>query len=330
MMMRKALFAAGLAIVAAGLYTLAGSARIVGQEKRGPAPAVEPLPEGDTGLAAKYPGDRGLARDPAVIHFDDFEDYATPEDVNKKYEYVMHTENMRLTREPAEVNSGRQAIRFTLPRQEEGNAAALYRVITEERDVLFLRYYAKFEKGYDQYGSTHNSGVISAHYFPNRVASPGQRADGRNKFWVSFETERGRGDIPSPGPLNFYVYHPEQRTGYGDHIYPTGRIRSGPDMPLPFGPGFVPRPDFIPELDRWYCYEFMVKANTPGRRDGRIAGWVDGKLVADFPNFRLRDVDSLKIDIFGIALFMRPNNIRANTRWFDDVVAATSYIGPIA
>ena len=73
------------------------------------APAIEPLPEGNAGLAAKYPDDRGLARDPAVIHFDDFEDYATPEDVNKKYEYVMRTENMRLTREPVEVNSGREA-----------------------------------------------------------------------------------------------------------------------------------------------------------------------------------------------------------------------------
>jgi len=328
--MRKPWFGPVLITGTAVLFLSAGAWGPARQQSGAPpAPAIEPLPEGDAGLAAKYPGDRGLERDPAVIHFDDFEDYRTTDDVNKKYEYVMHTENMRLTRGPAEVNSGRQAVRFTLPKQEEGNAAALYRVIKEERDVLFLRYYAKFEKGYDQHGSTHNSGVISAHYFPNRVASPGKPADGRNKFWVSFETERGRADIPSPGPLNFYVYHPEQRTGYGDHIYPTGRIRSGPEKPLPFGPGFVPRPDFIPELDRWYCYEFMVKANTPGKRDGRIAGWVDGKLIADFPGFRLRDVESLKIDLFGVALFMRPNNLRENSRWFDDVVAATSYIGPI-
>jgi len=325
------IFAAGVLIAAASAVILsAPKSSNGGLQNVAPAAAVQPLPEGDSGLAAKYPGDRGLERDPAVVHFDDFESYRTPEDVSRKYEFVMRTDNMRLTREPSEVNSGRQAIRFTLPKQEEGNAAALYRVIAVERDVLFLRYYAKFEKGYDQHGSTHNSGVISAHYFPGRQASPGKPADGRNKFWVSFETERGSGDIPSPGPLNFYVYHPEQRTGYGDHIYPTGRIRSGPEKPPPFGPGFVSRPDFIPELDRWYCYEFMVKANTPGRRDGRLAGWVDGKLIADFPGFRLRDTESLKIDIFGVALFMRPNDIRANSRWFDDVVAAASYIGPIA
>jgi len=96
-----------------------------------------------------------------------------------------------------------------------------------------------------------------------------------------------------------------------------------------FGPEFVSRPDFIPELDRWCCYEFMVKANTPGRRDGRIACWVDGKLIADFPNMRLRDVESLKIDWFAVGVYLRPNTTRTNKKWFDDVVAATSYIGPI-
>ena len=326
--MRKYGFVLILILAASALILSAWALKPAPQVGGPAAPAVLPLPEGNTGLAAKHPGDAGLERDPAVIHYDGFEDYQAPADVNKKYELVMHTENMRLTGEPANVNHGKKAMEFTLPKQEEGNAAALYRIIKEERDILFLRYYAKFEKGYDQHGSSHNSGVISAHYFPNRQASPGQPADGKNKFWVSYETERG--DSPSPGRLNVYVYHPEQRTGYGDHIYPTGRIRSGPDKPVPFGPGFVPRPDIIPELDRWYCYEFMVKANTPGRRDGRIACWLDGRLIADFPGFRLRDVDSLKIDLFGIALFMRPNNIRANTRWFDDVVAATSYIGPIA
>ena len=58
--------------------------------------------------------------------------------------------------------------------------------------------------------------------------------------------------------------------------------------------------------------------------------WVDGQLIADFPNFRFRDVESLKIDVFGIALFIRPNNLRENRKWFDEVVAATSYIGPMA
>jgi len=240
---------------------------------------------------------------------------------------------MRIAEEPANVHHGKRAVEFANPQQPEGLTVELRREIKNEQDVVFLRFYAKFEKGYDHpRGSSHNGGLIAAHYFPNGRATPGFPADGRNKFLVNFETERG--DSPSPGRLNIYVYHPEQGGSFGDHIFPTGKvvpsiIRSPAPPPISFGPHFVSRPDFIPELDRWYCYEYMVKANTPGQRDGRMAFWVDGKLIADSPNFRFRDIESLKIDLFGIALFMRPNDIRENKKWFDDVVAATSYIGPI-
>ena len=36
-----------------------------------------------------------------------------------------------------------------------------------------------------------------------------------------------------------------------------------------FGSFFVPRPNFIPQSNRWYSYELMVKANTPGQ-PGRV------------------------------------------------------------
>jgi hypothetical protein len=89
-----------------------------------------------------------------------------------------------------------------------------------------------------------------------------------------------------------------------------------------------PRRSRSPALGRRYAYEVMLRANTPGKRDGRIALWLEGKLIADFKNLRLRDVPSLTIDRFGLALHIR-SNTRAETRkWYDNVVAATSYIGP--
>lgn len=74
----------------------------------------------------------------------------------------------------------------------------------------------------------------------------------------------------------------------------------------------------------------MVKANTPGERDGRVALWVDGALIADFPNLGLRDIEDLEIDRFGLSLYIAANGERANRKWHDDVVAATTYIGPMA
>ena len=74
----------------------------------------------------------------------------------------------------------------------------------------------------------------------------------------------------------------------------------------------------------------MLRANAPGRRDGRIASWVDGELSADLPNLRLRDVDALKLNHAAIDLHIGSNPNRENRKWYDDVVIATAYVGPVA
>jgi hypothetical protein len=128
--------------------------------------------------------------------------------------------------------------------------------------------------------------------------------------------------------MNTYVYHPEQRDVWGDHFFPTGVVLPWDRVPGDFGPDFVSRPDITPQLNRWYCVEFMVRANTPGLRDGRIAAWLDGALIADFPNLRLRDIDTLKIDRFGVSSHIKSNTNNETYMYYDNVVAATSYIGP--
>jgi hypothetical protein len=296
-----------------------------------PTSPAAPLPEGETGIAAKYPGDQGIERDPAVIFHDNFEACSRPADLRRKWDVVHHDRCLRIADEAANVRGGKKSLEFTVPRQEEELSNAVSKLLQEKRDVLFLRYYSKFEKGFDQTGSSHNGGHISAGYFRDGRATPGERADGRNKFLANFENWRGEARTPSPGHLNVYCYHPEQRDKWGDHFFPTGTILPNSSLKpgkATFGEQFIRRPDFVPELDRWFCFEFMVQANTVGRRDGRIACWVDGKLIADFPNLRLRDVETLKIDRFGLELHIGSNRSRENKKWYDDVVAASRYIGP--
>lgn len=50
-------------------------------------------------------------------------------------------------------------------------------------------------------------------------------------------------------------------------------------------------------------------------------------LAADFGNLRLRDIDSLKIDRFGVGFHIHSKGL--TEKRYDDVVAATSYIGPM-
>jgi hypothetical protein len=203
------------------------------------------------------------------------------------------------------------------------------KILTTELDVLYLRWYSKFDAANDIVGSSHNGGGISSHYFMGNQATPGIPADGMNKWLTEFEHWRGEAATAAPGMLNVYIYHPEQRDNYGDHFFPTGLVMPNTSIPYDFGTDFVPRPEVIPELDRWYCYEYMVRANTPGQRDGRITLWLDGVLIADFGNLRLRDVDTLKIDRFNLSFHAGSNTSAETKKYYDNVVAATSYIGPM-
>lgn len=288
-----------------------------------------PLPEGDQGIAARHPGDRGIDADEAVIFADDFESYAQASDLEDRWDAVYQTQGVSLTEETANVYAGNQALELTIPQQAAELSDATDKVLSEEQDVLFLRYYSKFMPPYDVVGSSHNGASISAHYFIDGQATPGVPANGTNKFLVNLENWRGDAETPSPGNLNVYVYHPEQRSQWGDHFFPSGAVTPYAPEPFDFGPDFVAHDDIIPELGRFYCYEYMVKANTPGERDGRIAIWLDGELVADFQNLRFRDVDTLKIDRFGLSFHIGSNTAGESKKWYDNVVAATSYIGPL-
>jgi len=291
-----------------------------------PRPMFAALPEGNNGLASKYLGDVGIDRDPAVVLVDDFEGSAVRFDNNWG--------GIVLTPKPENVHGGKQAMECAIgyPRSTKESGLGVNHHFKEGYDTLFLRYYAKFGKTTELWhGGTHDGGGIGACAPGVPDAQPGVPADGRSKYGVLLDTWRSEEKFASPGHLATYSYHPEQRHQWGEHFYPSGRISPYGANASYFGPQFTPRPDLIPDRDKWICYELMVKANTPGKRDGRIAFWVDGKLTGDFMNLRLRDVDTLKANRVSLGLYTQNDLIRGPiVMWFDDVVVATSYIGPVA
>jgi hypothetical protein len=288
------------------------------------------LQQGNTGIASRHPGDVGIGSDPDVIFADDFEGYTRGADLSNRWDNVFQRQYVDITTEAANVYLGSKALQFILPQQTASLGDATEKILSPEQDVLFLRYYSKIQPPYDVAGSMHDGASISAHYVVNGQATPGVPANGTNKFLANLENDRYDSAMPSPGHLNIYLYHPEQRDVYGDHFYPNGEVSPNTSLKFNYGPGFVSRPNIILKLDRWYCYEYMMQANTPGKRDGRIAIWVDGALVADFPGLRLRDVATLKIDRFGLSFYLGTNLKGEVRKWYDNVVAAKSYIGPIS
>jgi hypothetical protein len=288
-----------------------------------------PLPEGNSGIASRYPGDVGIGSDSAVVFADDFESYGSAADLTTKWNEAYHAPNIRIAKEPGNVFHGAQALEFTGPKTNNEMSNTVVKLVSPERDSFFLRYYAKFDPSFNVLGSSHNGCVVSASYWTGEGSGPGIPGDGYNKFLASYEMWRGDSGTANPGKLNVYVYHPEQRSIWGDHFFPSGNILPSGQKPFDFGPEFITRPDIIPELGRWYCFELMVRSNTPGQRNGRIAMWLDGNVIADFPNLRLRDTAALKIDRFSIDLHIRNNTLSMTKKWVDNVVAAMSYIGPM-
>jgi len=286
------------------------------------------LPQGN-GLAANYPGDVGLAEDPDVVFADGFEDLddvvmdtsAYPQQGNR-WDNVWGL--VRVTREPSNVHSGRQAIEITHTQPRSHGAE---KRLDPGYDRLFLRYYMKYAEGFP---GCHHTGMAIQGAVPGVTlgSSTGIRPDGRNHFTALIDTmPPWTGASPDPpGYMDVYCYHMDQKRKWGDILYPTGEVYP-PESEGLFGEAFVPRPNLMAERGQWVCYELMVQANTPGRRDGRVAFWVDGRLAGDFPNLRLRSVALLKANYVVIVSYSssRHENV---THWYDDIVAATSYIGP--
>lgn len=292
------------------------------------------LPQGD-GLAAEYPGDQGIEADPAVVFADGFEGFKDDavatggrQQKGMKWDEAWHT--VHITREPPNVHSGKQAVEIR--HEERMLSHGMGKTFKEGFDTLHVRYYMKLHK---EFPGCHHIGMNMWAGAPGVVmrsgtntSATGVRPNGQNHFVVSLDASRPfrRSSDRPPGRSNIYCYHMDQVGNYGDQFFPSGEIRPAENAGL-FGPDFVPRSDFTADLDLWHCYEFMARANTPGKRDGRVAFWVDGVLKGDFPNLRLRSVDTLKIN--NVHLSSYSSRILPNqTLWYDDIVVATSYIGP--
>lgn len=86
--------------------------------------------------------------------------------------------------------------------------------------------------------------------------------------------------------------------------------------------------------ERWYSLEQFIKMNTPGKADGVIRGWVDGKLAYEKTNmiFRVPGHENLHVrtawlDVYKGGVY---GNCNDSEIWLDQMVLATdSPIGPL-
>lgn len=283
------------------------------------AQAPPALPSGNAGIAASYPNDAGISANANVLFVDGFESYTSASQLTGSGAYDNYYQGSNITFDTSIFFGGTKALRMRMPATGSEVSNAIVKNISPKRDVLFMRVYARYQPTYAGVNSAHNGLRITGNY-----TGPGRRPNGSDFFLVNIENSKW-GSEAEPGYTHAYVYHPEQDDVYGEHWFPDGSTSNGAQS---FGQYFVARPKVTPARGAWICYELLVQMNTPGTRNGRVAVWQDGSLVADWQNVRFRDVDTVKIDQIQLENGGQGSS-QVNDKWYDNLVIATSYIGPM-
>lgn len=279
------------------------------------------LAAADAPLADRYPNDRGIEKDPSVLFADNFESGTM-----SKWEDVRAAV---VTDETA--HAGACSVKMEMVRGKS-NGADAKKWFQPGADTVYVRFYVKFSS---DYGYCHHFVWLGATERTNRwsaVGKAGLKPDG-TYFSTGMEPWFAWGKNPPPGEINFYSYYldmePDTKMNkyWGNAFFPPG-----PGKGAAAGPQRV-----IPPLDRWQCWEFMLQANTaPDTADGSQEMWVDGKSVGKFAGIRWRNHADLKVNCLWLEHYGFDESDptkqfwrEKQTVWFDDVVVATRYIGPM-
>lgn len=220
--------------------------------------------------------------------------------------------------DPRYVHSGSRALRLTAV-ANNGNASGSQLIcwFMPGYDKLFFRWYAMFAEDFDQGNLMHWTG-ISGNRIDNKWSGFGKagiRPSGTDFFSTGVEPWRNWEKHPAPGEMTFYSYFPEMEVSSDGVHY--------------WGNQFKPDTPFVIQRGRWYCFEVMVKLNTPGKHDGEQALLVDGEKIIHVTGMRWRDSEMLKLNAFALSVYIHQAT-RDNTCYYDDLIISTEYVEPMA
>jgi len=329
-------------------------------------PALTPsMPEGSTGIAARYPGDVGIENDPDVIFAESFE--GSVDAICSRWESVAGRSLMSKSDQVPPGNGGSQSLLLTRVAggtdgyQDGGN---LYRRLPNDQggygyDQLFFRFYMKFNPDHDpihHYGSGLVGFRPSTRWPQGRA---GQRPDGDARWTSQVE--------PSDFETWFFYSYWQGMGG-------------SPPRGQTWGNSFeVGVPARTVARDEWICLEIMVKMNDVGDTNGEQAYWINGQLSQNeagqitsylgkgfpssgtwiydkflpyqtrpgirwdyehnlgvpieggrpFPGFAWRNTPELNINALWLYRYMSQPETGISQVWWDHLVVARKYIGPL-
>jgi hypothetical protein len=290
-----------------------------------------------------HPGDVGIAKDPAVIWSEDFEEadvatmFARYDDSKK--------DGLAFDGDVPAKSGGKASAKLTAS-GDGPNAVDFFKKLPDSEEA-FIRYYAKYESN----APFHHTGVWVGGYnpastYPNPQA--GLKPNGDDRFSVSLEPLE-RGVAPRMDYYNYYMkMHSWMDTPMGDTAY--------------YGNSFMHDPA-VTAKNEWQCIELHIKLNPdPSSGMGAELGlWIDDVSVAQFSDsaplgywvkdkfcpdaatgtectdYRPSDVTLIPLDLqyrsttaLKINAFWPQNYITdpgSGSVWYDDMVVAKVRIG---
>jgi hypothetical protein len=298
------------------------------------------------GIAAQYLGDIGIERDDRVMLAENFE-AGTIGDLSKRWSSVGNPKDNVLTfHHDTPPGGGQRSLQVTAT-IGENTGGYLYAKLNRAVDKMYARFYVKFSDDPDY---IHHFVALGGYHPPTPwpQGGAGERPRGDDRIYIGIEPHGSYGRVPPPGAWNFYNYWHEMK-GSADGRFWGNAI--GPETPLA-----VPR-------GRWQCVEVMAQLNSaPDKSDGELTLWLDGTQAMhigpgtrhapwsgmgfrlpktggeEFAGFRWRNNLDLKLNWFWLMHYVTESAARQNRAetpsrpnrvWFDNIVVATSYIGPI-
>jgi hypothetical protein len=331
----KALSMSGWALVFLATLLTAGAA--LAGEKTGATPL--PQPSAGPGLAARYPGDVGIEKDPAVIFAEGFEAEELPtsgyDQPGGFYDVKGYPELMHRTGADAAVG------KYSLELIHKAGVVSpewMHRKFPGQ-DTLHVRFYRKFATDWVWAPlGIHDTIIFAGKYDSPAAADIALYLDisGVDQRWGP--PVAAQGTVLSKQPALVFkssFQGPGLDFGLGWEI--ISHVGWDNYYVLPFNA----KPAPVLEGGRWYCFEYMGKMNSaPASKDGEARLWVDGVLITEMKGLILRDPThmAIKWDHWMLGPRYGPRALRGQEEgpahdqknWIDGIVVATSYIGPQA
>lgn len=285
------------------------------------------------GIAQSYLNDENIQSDLSVLFASGFENgFEGWSNFNDKIsEIITHIDS---------AFSGNKVLKSTAIRGINEGGDVDYK-ISPEQERIYLRFYTKLDKNTITPHHFVKIRAITEGFWPNAGTKP----PGNKAFWTGIEPR-------ADNTWHFYTYWHEMHSWQSKEGIPDGRANPY------YGNNFRVSGQTPFEKGEWICVEAMVKTNTPGKHDGEQAFWINGVKIGHwkkgeplgkwkndrfktdvhnpqpFEGFNWRTSKDVKINLVKLQWYISKEHMKnatqdKNSVYFDNIVIAKKYIGPM-